>query len=166
MLRAALVAREGSPRRLGVPGEARLAPARAPSLCTKSPTRPPWSGAGVGAGSSAPSTHDLKRSVFLGNLPFNVQEETLRQQLSCCGEIENVRLVRDAATQHGKGFGYILFKEAGAVEVAIGLHEKISLPGPDKKPRAVRVFRCTTTPPQPPHNRHRRRAVARAQRHP
>ena len=103
------------------------------------------------AGSSARSTHELKRSVFLGNLPFNVQEEALRQQLSCCGEIENVRLVRDAATQHGKGFGYILFKEAGAVEVAIGLHEKISLPGPDKKPRAVRVFRCTTTPPPPPH---------------
>ena len=84
--------------------QAPCAKPRAPSHGprAKSPTRPPWSGAGVGAGSSAPSTHDLKRSVFLGNLPFNVQEEALRQQLSRCGEIENVRLVRDAATQHGK----------------------------------------------------------------
>ena len=50
--------------------------------------------AGAGAGSSAPSAGENKRSVFLGNLPFNVQEEEVRQLFARCGAVENVRLVR------------------------------------------------------------------------
>ena len=107
---------------------------------------------GAGAGSSVPSTLDNKRSVFLGNLPFNVQEDELRKLLARCGEVENVRLVRDNATQHGKGFGYVHFKEEGSVEIALGMHEKIKLAGPDKKERPVRIFRCTAASPSSYHS--------------
>jgi len=49
---------------------------------------------------------DEKKSVFVGNLAFDEQEETLWKAFSDCGEITNVRLVRDAKTNLGKGFGY------------------------------------------------------------
>ena len=98
---------------------------------------------GSGAETSAPSAAEMKRSVFLGNLPFNVQEEEVRKLFVGCGDIANVRLVRDAATQQGKGFGYVLFREAGAVEIALAQHEKLDLVGPKGKPRPVRVFRCS-----------------------
>ena len=45
------------------------------------------------------------------NMSFlDVEEEPLRNHFEDCGEIENVRLIRDRKTQLGKGFGYVLFK--------------------------------------------------------
>ena len=98
---------------------------------------------GSGKETSTPTAGEMKRSVFLGNLPFNVQEEEVRRLFVGCGDIANVRLVRDAATQQGKGFGYVLFTEAGAVEIALAQHEKLELIGPKSKPRPVRIFRCS-----------------------
>jgi len=34
----------------------------------------------------------------------------MREQFAICGEIENVRIVRDKKFRLGKGFGYVLFK--------------------------------------------------------
>lgn len=60
------------------------------------------------AGSS--TKKDPKRSVFVGNLTFTANEEAVRQFFSSCGEVDNVRLVRDKKTNLGKGFGYVLFR--------------------------------------------------------
>mmetsp|Transcript_28301 Transcript_28301/g.91596 ORF Transcript_28301/g.91596 Transcript_28301/m.91596 type:complete len:352 (+) Transcript_28301:283-1338(+) len=50
------------------------------------------------------------RSIFLGNVPFvNASEDSIRLLFRSCGDIENVRLVRDKMTGYGKGFGYIQF---------------------------------------------------------
>ena len=48
--------------------------------------------------------------MFVGNLPFDVQDEDLYSHFSRCGEIEFVRIVRDKKTNIGKGFGYVQFK--------------------------------------------------------
>jgi nucleolar protein 12 len=47
--------------------------------------------------------------VFVGNLPFDVQDEELYTHFERCGEIEFVRIVRDKKTNIGKGFGYVQF---------------------------------------------------------
>jgi nucleolar protein 12 len=52
-------------------------------------------------------SHDNKKAVFLGNLNFKTQEEDIMKLFSKCWEGENVRLVRDATTGIGKGFGYV-----------------------------------------------------------
>ena len=46
-----------------------------------------------------------------------------------------MRLVRESKTQMGKGFGYVSFVEAGAVEAALALH------GSKFRERELRVFR-------------------------
>lgn len=50
--------------------------------------------------------------MFVGNLPFDVQDEQLYTHFKRCGEIEFVRVVRDKKTNIGKGFGYVQFKVA------------------------------------------------------
>jgi nucleolar protein 12 len=86
--------------------------------------------------SGAASAASNKRSAFLGNLAFDVQEEAIWEAFGPFGTIEYVRLVRDPQTQHGKGFGYVCFTERAPVESALSLHEtKLNC-------RTLRVFRC------------------------
>jgi len=81
--------------------------------------------------------HDNKRSVFVGNLPFNVTEEALFEHFMQCGEVEAVRIIRDGTTGAGKGFGYVLFKSSDAVEVALHLNER---PFQERKIRVKRAI--------------------------
>ena len=57
--------------------------------------------------------------MFIGNTPFIVSEEELREFFVGCGEIENVRLVRDPKTFLGKGIGYVMFKNKEEMQKAI-----------------------------------------------
>ena len=68
-------------------------------------------------------SHDNSQ-VFLGNLDFKTQEEDIRKLFSKCGEVENVRLVRDATTGIGKGFGYVNFVSEDSVGLAIRLNNQ------------------------------------------
>ncbi|MEQ2271148.1 hypothetical protein XENORESO_001340 [Xenotaenia resolanae] len=56
------------------------------------------------------SSHDHKRSVFVGNLAFDIKEFAVRRHFEEFGKVEAVRLVRDPKSGLGKGFGYILFE--------------------------------------------------------
>ena len=42
--------------------------------------------------------------------PIDEKEEKVRKLFAVCGDIDNVRLIRDKNTCMGKGFGYVLFK--------------------------------------------------------
>uniref|UniRef100_A0A8C7YZ64 RNA binding motif protein 34 n=1 Tax=Oryzias sinensis TaxID=183150 RepID=A0A8C7YZ64_9TELE len=68
------------------------------------------------------SSHDHKRSVFVGNLPFDIQEQAFRKHFETCGTVEAVRLVRDKDSGLGKGFGYVLFESADSVQLALELN--------------------------------------------
>lgn len=68
--------------------------------------------------------HDRKRSVFLGGLPFETEDEELWEFFKECGEIESVRVVRDSKTNVGKGFGYVQFRDRDSVESALALTDK------------------------------------------
>jgi len=69
-------------------------------------------------------SHDNKRAIFMGNLDFKTQEEDIRKLFSKCGEVENVRLVRDTTTGIGKGFGYVNFVSEDSVGLAIRLNNQ------------------------------------------
>ncbi|KAK3562134.1 hypothetical protein QTP86_030135, partial [Hemibagrus guttatus] len=67
-------------------------------------------------------SHDHKKSIFVGNLPYDIMELSLRQHFEECGQVKAVRLVRDRNTGVGKGFGYILFESTDAVMLALKLN--------------------------------------------
>lgn len=94
-------------------------------------------------GAARNGAHKHKCSVFLGNLPFTVDEEAVRGQFSDCGDIESVRLVRDAKTGVGKGFGFVTFKDRSGVLFALKKNGKAELDG-----RALRVHKSKEVAPK------------------
>nr|XP_034837179.1 RNA-binding protein 34 isoform X1 [Maniola hyperantus] len=83
--------------------------------------------------------HDPKCSIFVGNMPFTLEDEALRSKFEKCGEIESVRIVRDRATCIGKGIGFVNFKSKDGVELALAMtDEDLSI-----KNRILRVKRCS-----------------------
>ena len=79
---------------------------------------------------------ETQMSVFVGNLPFTADEEKLRSCFSDCGDVESVRIIRDAKTGIGKGFGFVSFADKSGVMFAVRQNRKIELDG-----RKLRVFK-------------------------
>ncbi|XP_075691485.1 RNA-binding protein 34 isoform X2 [Rhinoderma darwinii] len=84
------------------------------------------------------SSHNNKKTVFVGNLPYDIEDEALREHFSECGTVEGVRIIRDKSTGIGKGFGYILFQGIDAVQLALKLGNS-ELMG-----RKLRIKRCAS----------------------
>ncbi|KAF9981858.1 Nucleolar protein 12 [Mortierella antarctica] len=80
--------------------------------------------------------HQPKKSVFVGNLSFDAQEEDLWNFFKDSGDIENVRIIRDRKTNLGKGFAYVQFQDRASVDVALRLHDT------KMGTRKLRVVRC------------------------
>lgn len=103
------------------------------------------------------SLHDNKRSVFLGNLAYDISDSAVREHFADCGDVVAVRIVRDRQSGMGKGFGYVLFENTDAVHLALKLNNS------DLMGRKLRVKRCvekgrapqrnTTTRPRGPMDR-------------
>ncbi|XP_060807013.1 RNA-binding protein 34 [Amyelois transitella] len=92
---------------------------------------------------STGAAHDPKCSVFVGNLPFGLEDEAFRAKFESCGQIESVRIIRDKKTNAGKGFGYINFASKDGVELALNLTEEdLTI-----KNRILRVKRCMQSRP-------------------
>ncbi|KAM3563090.1 hypothetical protein MY1884_001460 [Beauveria asiatica] len=110
-----------------------------------------------------PSQTDHRRCIFVGNLGFvddetmlntnkdgeaeskkrnkvpSDVEEGLWRTFSKISKVENVRVVRDPKTRVGKGFAYVQFYDANAVEEALLLNDKSF---PPMLPRKLRVTRA------------------------
>ncbi len=65
-----------------------------------------------------------------------VKEDDLYEFFKECGDIEAVRVVRDARTGVGKGFGFISFKSKDGVILALEKHEQ------EFNGRVLRVIRA------------------------
>ncbi|XP_011501159.1 PREDICTED: RNA-binding protein 34-like, partial [Ceratosolen solmsi marchali] len=68
---------------------------------------------------------DEKKSVFIGNLPFDITEDEVRAHFTSCGNIESVRIVRDRKSGISRGIGYVNFIEEDSVSLALELHDTL-----------------------------------------
>uniref|UniRef100_A0A1I7SMN7 RRM domain-containing protein n=1 Tax=Bursaphelenchus xylophilus TaxID=6326 RepID=A0A1I7SMN7_BURXY len=74
------------------------------------------------------------RSVFVGNISYDVTEEEIKQLFSRVGNIVHFRLVHDRDTGRPKGFGFCEFTEPPMADAAIRHFQGYELHG-----RALRV---------------------------
>ncbi|CAD5229312.1 unnamed protein product [Bursaphelenchus okinawaensis] len=74
------------------------------------------------------------RSVFVGNISYDVSEEEIKQLFSRVGSIVHFRLVHDRDTGRPKGFGFCEFTEPPMADAAIRHFQGYELHG-----RALRV---------------------------
>lgn len=61
-------------------------------------------------------------TIYVGNLPWSTDEEGLKKLFEACGEIKSARIVRQSWTKKSRGFGYVEFSKASAVDAAVKLN--------------------------------------------
>lgn len=81
-----------------------------------------------------------QNKLYVGNLPFSVDETQLRGIFSQYGEISELALIMDRDTGRPKGFGFITFANQQAAEKALEQN------GKDVGGRALRVNIATDKP--------------------
>ncbi len=65
----------------------------------------------------------MGKKLFVGNLAFSVNDDSLKARFSEFGEVTSVKVVRDAETGRSRGFGFVEFTEDGkAIEAASALN--------------------------------------------
>ncbi len=57
--------------------------------------------------------------VYVGNLPFSVEQEKLKELFAPYGEIEEAVVISDKFSGRSKGFGFVTFKDDEAAKKAI-----------------------------------------------
>lgn len=65
------------------------------------------------------------KNIYVGNLPYNVTEETLRELFEEHGAVESVRIMVDKFTGRPRGFGFVSMPnddEATKAVQALNLH--------------------------------------------
>ncbi|KAK6635895.1 hypothetical protein RUM44_001149 [Polyplax serrata] len=79
---------------------------------------------------------DVNKAIFVGGLPFDIEDDELWEFFENCGQIKSVRVIRDSHTSMGKGIGYVNFDSTAAVELAL------QMDGQELKKRTINVKRC------------------------
>src|SRR5215469_712348 len=51
--------------------------------------------------------HGMGRRLYVGNLPYSTGETELQELFSKAGNVESVRVMRDAATGRARGFAFV-----------------------------------------------------------
>lgn len=65
-----------------------------------------------------------QNKLYVGNLPFSVDEAQLRELFSAYGEISELAMITDRDTGRSKGFAFITFASQQAAEKALELDGK------------------------------------------
>ncbi len=61
----------------------------------------------------------MGRKLYVGNLPFAVEQQTLTDLFSQCGTVESVNLITDRDTGRSRGFGFVEMSSDEEAEKAI-----------------------------------------------
>lgn len=56
---------------------------------------------------------EMSKRLYVGNLPFSVTEESVREAFGAHGEVVNVALIMDRETGRPRGFGFVEMDDAG-----------------------------------------------------
>jgi len=76
----------------------------------------------------------LSKKIYVGNLPFSVTEDELRDVFQRHGTVDSVAVITDRETGRPRGFGFVEMAEASAADEAIR-----ALDGSDLGGRSLRV---------------------------
>lgn len=58
-------------------------------------------------------------NIFVGNLPFSIEEADLRESFEAYGSVDSVKIIKDKFTGKSKGFGFVEMPEDEEAQKAI-----------------------------------------------
>ncbi len=71
----------------------------------------------------------MESKLYVGNLSYNVTEESLRELFSQAGEIKELSLIMDRDTRRPKGFGFVEMTTQVDAEKAIQMFNDYDMDG-------------------------------------
>ncbi len=85
----------------------------------------------------------MGRKLYVGNLPYSANQQTLQDTFDQCGTVESVNLITDRDTGRSKGFAFVEMSSDGEAQKAIKELNGTSLDGREikvneAKPKAPR----------------------------
>lgn len=72
-----------------------------------------------------PRVPDGCKTLFVKNLPYEIEEAEVKKSFAKFGEVVNVRIARWNHTRRAKGFGYVQFDSTNAIERALQANEPV-----------------------------------------
>ena len=81
-------------------------------------------------------------NIFVGSLPFQLEEADLRELFEAYGEVSTVKLISDRETGRSKGFGFVEMPDNESAQKAI-----VGLNGADVKGRSIAVSQAEEKKP-------------------
>ena len=80
--------------------------------------------------------------VFVGNLPFSLDDEKLKNEFSRFGVIESAKIVTEKHTGRSRGYGFVEFADQTSAEAAVqGLNGQLM----EERPLTVQLAKPSTT---------------------
>ena len=73
-------------------------------------------------------------NIYVGNLPYSVTDEDLRDAFSAYGQVDSARVITDRDSGRSKGFGFVEMESSSEAEAAIQ-----ALNGQDMQGRVLTV---------------------------
>ena len=61
----------------------------------------------------------MGRKLYVGNLPYSVTEDALRETFSQCGTVDSANMITDRDTGQSKGFGFVEMSSDSEAQKAI-----------------------------------------------
>jgi len=95
--------------------------------------------------------------IYVGNLPFSVDSDALKELFSSYGEISEVNLVSDKFSGRSKGFGFVTFSKKEDAEKAIS-----EMNGKEVEGRELKVSEAKPFDPDKPRPRQHRGSFDRS----
>ena len=77
-------------------------------------------------------------SIYVGNLPYQLTDDELRQAFTDFGEVESVKIVSDRFSGQSKGFGFVEMPSQAEAEEAIKALDGSALKGRNIKVNKAR----------------------------
>ncbi len=57
--------------------------------------------------------------LYVGNMPFDTTEDTIREMFAQCGTVVSAVLIKDRSTGYSKGFGFVEMSSQSEAQEAI-----------------------------------------------
>ena len=85
----------------------------------------------------------MGKNLYVGNLPYSADEQTLQDTFARCGTVDSVKVITDRDTGRSKGFAFVEMSSDGEAQKAIQELNGSTLDGREikvneAKPRAPR----------------------------
>ena len=61
----------------------------------------------------------MGNKLYIGNLPYSADQQTLQDTFSKCGTVESVNVIMDRQTGQSKGFGFVEMSSNAEAQKAI-----------------------------------------------